>query len=156
MFTVAKPMSARRRGFAHERDLARKLWAKGFAVMRAPASGSKAKRLRYPDLVAIRNRVVFAFEIKTTSNASRDIYIEKEQIEKLIEFSKRAGGEAFIAVKVVGEGEWYFIPVSELVVTPGGNYKITLREESRSRFLRIDNLVSLALGVKTLREFLEK
>ncbi|MEM1828904.1 MAG: Holliday junction resolvase, partial [Desulfurococcaceae archaeon] len=41
-------MSKRVKGFSHERDLVRRLWEYGFAVMRAPASGSKAKRVRYP------------------------------------------------------------------------------------------------------------
>ncbi|HIC99009.1 MAG TPA: Holliday junction resolvase, partial [Pyrodictiaceae archaeon] len=38
------------RGFEAERDLARRLWQKGFAVIRAPASGAKTKHYVYPDL----------------------------------------------------------------------------------------------------------
>ncbi|MEM0282497.1 MAG: Holliday junction resolvase, partial [Desulfurococcaceae archaeon] len=60
---------SRIRGFSHERDLARKLWDHGLAVMRAPASGSKGKKLLYPDIVAIYKGKVIAVEVKTMKKA---------------------------------------------------------------------------------------
>jgi len=39
------PRPSKRKGTAHERDLAYKLFEAGFAVLRGPASGSKVKRL---------------------------------------------------------------------------------------------------------------
>lgn len=149
-------MSNRRRGFAHERDLAMKLWDKDFAVMRAPASGSKAKRLLYPDVVAIKNGVIFAFEVKTTRSRKRDIYIPRHQVDKLVEFARRSGGTPFIAVKIIGEGEWFFIPISDLEETRSGGYKVALSRLEKPSFLKLDNLLTLALGVRPLSEYLKK
>ncbi len=116
----------RRRAFARERDLVRLLWKRGFACMRAPASGSKVKRTVYPDIVAIWRGKVLVFEVKT-SEQKRTIYVPREQVNKIIEFAKRAGGQAFIAVKIVGQGEpWKFIPVEKLEHTSGGNYKVSI------------------------------
>ena len=137
------PSSYRRRGFQHERDLARKLWDHGFAVMRAPASGSKAKHLKYPDLVAIMNGNVLAFEIKTVYR-EKTVYVPGHQVEKLQEFIRRAGGKAYIAVKIVGEGTWRFIPLEQLMKTSGGNYKVD--KESMSKALKIRDLVSTIKG----------
>ncbi|MEM0326303.1 MAG: Holliday junction resolvase, partial [Desulfurococcaceae archaeon] len=54
-------MSTRRRGFFHERDLVRRLWEHGFAVIRAPASGSRVKHVVYPDIVALyKGKVIIA------------------------------------------------------------------------------------------------
>ncbi|WP_434731380.1 Holliday junction resolvase Hjc [Thermogladius sp. KZ2Tp1] len=152
---MGRSLSNRKRGFAHERDLARRLWERGFAVMRAPASGSKAKRVLYPDVVAIMNGQVFAFEVKSTRAGEKTLYIQREQVQKLVEFVRRSGGSAFIAVKIVGRGEWMFVPVKELVETSGGNYKLSLGNLREGSFLRIDNLVAMALGVRPLREFLK-
>jgi len=142
--------SVRRRGFAHERDLARRLWERGFAVMRAPASGSKAKRLLYPDVVAIYRGRVVAFEVKTIKEP-RSIYIDGEQVDKLIEFTKRSSGEAYIAVKVVGSGEWVFIPVDKLEKTSSGRFKVG--KDLLSSGLKLEALVSIIKGVKKLSDF---
>jgi Holliday junction resolvase len=146
-------VSIRRRGFAHERDLTRRLWERGLAVIRAPASGSKAKRVLYPDLIAIYKGRVVAFEVKTVK-APRSIYIEPEQVEKLVEFCNRAGGEPYIAVKVVGSGEWLFIPIQLLERTESGTYKIS--RETLTRGFRLEALVSELKGVKKLTEFTQK
>jgi len=133
-----------------------KLWDKDFAVMRAPASGSKAKRLLYPDVVAIKNGVIFAFEVKTTRSRKRDIYIPRHQVDKLVEFARRSGGTPFIAVKIIGEGEWFFIPISDLEETRSGGYKVALSRLEKPSFLKLDNLLTLALGVRPLSEYLKK
>ncbi len=143
-------MSNRRRGFAHERDLVLKFWSHGFAVMRAPASGSKAKRVLYPDIVAIYKGRVIAVEVKTVREP-RSIYIDGDQYEKLVEFSKRAGGEAYIAVKIIGSGEWIFIPIDKLVKTESGKYKLNI--ELLNTGLKLEGLVSLVKGVRKLTEF---
>ncbi len=145
--------SYRRRGFQHERDLARKLWDHGFAVMRAPASGSKAKYTKYPDLVAIMDRHIFAFEVKTVYR-EKTIYISAVQVEKLREFIKRAGGQGYIAVKVIGESGWRFIPLEQLEETTGGNYKVP--KELIGKGLRIRDLVSMVKGDRRITEYMGK
>ncbi len=140
----------RSRGFAHERDLVRKLWEKGFAVIRAPASGAKARRYAVPDIVAIRQGVVLAFEVKTIHD-ERPVYIPKHQVDKLLEFTKRAGGKPYIAVKIIGVTGWRFIPVEELEETRGGNYRVSVERIHNS--LRLPDIVSLMLGNKLLTDY---
>ncbi len=112
----------RTRSFQHERELARKLWKLGFAVVRGPASGAKAKNIVQPDLIAIKNRNIYIIEIKT-SNKLRNIYVEDTQIEKITEFAKRSGGKPMIAVKIIGSGKWKFIDIEKLVKI-GSKYRI--------------------------------
>ncbi len=106
-------MSANRqwrgRGLAAERELARKLWKYGLAVIRAPASGAGTKHLFYPDLVAIYRGKVAIIEVKTRSKPST-IRIEPVRLEKLAEFAQRANADIFLAVKIVGQG-WRIVKV---------------------------------------------
>lgn len=146
-------LSIRRRGFSHERDLVIKLWKKGFAVIRAPASGSKAKRMVYPDVVAIRNGITIVFEVKSSSRA-RDIYIDSKQIHKLIEFAKRAGGFSYIAIKLIGTGEWRFVSTDMLVKTASGRFKVS--REAIEKGLSLKELVSITGKFKKLDEFLNR
>ena len=142
----------RRRGFEHERDLVRRLWSEGFAVMRAPASGSKVKRTMYPDIVAIMNGRVFVFEVKT-SYREKTIYIPRNQVEKIVEFARRANGKAFIAVKIIGSGTWRCIPIGELEETRGGNYR--WRSELVRKGLKIRDLVEMVKSCKKIDEYLD-
>jgi len=139
--------SGRARGFRAERDLVAKLWARGFAVMRAPASGSKIRKAAYPDVVAIRNGCVAVFEVKSRSKEEA-IYIEKEQVDKLVEFASRAGGKAYVAVKVAGS-DWVFVPVEILEATASG-YKV-----SREALMRGLNIEQLEVDIG-LRETLDR
>lgn len=143
-------MSSRARGFQHERDLAWRLWEHGFAVIRAPASGSRTRRLAYPDIVGIYKGKVIACEVKTTRKP-RLIYLRKDQVDKLKEFARRAGGEAYIAVKHIGSGTWVFVPIDSLEETTGGRYKVT--KELIARGIRLEALISMIKGVKRLIEF---
>ncbi|OYT40742.1 MAG: Holliday junction resolvase [Desulfurococcales archaeon ex4484_58] len=143
----------RSKGFAHERDLVVKLWNHGFAVIRAPASGSKAKRTKYPDIVAIMDREVLAIEVKTI-NSERTIYIDRYQVDKLREFSRRAGGKAYIAVKIVGTGKWRFIPIEELEETRNKNYKVTI--EKLRRGLKIQDLISMIKKTAKIDQYLNE
>ena len=128
----------RMRGFEAERDLARRLWQKGFAVIRAPASGAKTKHYVYPDLVAIWRGKILVFEVKRRTKLTT-LYIDAKQVEKLREFCRRAGGEAFIAIKIVDEKKWYFVPLTELEQIETGKYRISA-EKIRSA-LTLEELV---------------
>jgi Holliday junction resolvase len=121
--------------------------------MRAPASGSKAKTLVYPDIVAIYRGKVLVFEVKTTRSL-RDIYIPRRQVDKLFEFTRRAGGEAYIAVKITGSGEWLFISVEKLMPTASGNYK--LPKSTLSEAIKLPALVSIVKEVKSILNYLDK
>jgi Holliday junction resolvase len=138
------------RGFSHERELLVKLWNKGFAVIRAPASGARARRYHVPDIVAIKNGKIFALEVKT-SLKERTIYIPKHQVINLEEFVKRAGGIGFIAVKIVNKKGWRFINIKDLTKTRNENYKI--KQEMLSKGYKLSDLVAIASGNKRLDDF---
>jgi len=143
----------RRRAFQRERDLAQKLWRLGFAVIRGPASGAKAKRVPYPDLVAIKNRYIYIFEIKTKEREDH-VYVEEHQIIKLREFEKRSGGKAFVAIKIIDETDWRFVPLEALEKTIGGRYKVDKKFFREG--LSLEDLYREASGDKPLTEFLRK
>lgn len=142
-------MSTRKKGFSHERDLVKRLWEHGVAVIRSPASGSKTKRVVYPDVVAIYKGRVIVAEVKSVSRP-RDIYIEKPKIERLKEFASRAGGEAYVVVKVIGSGEWLFIPLNMLEET-GKSYK--LPRSVLSSGIKLETIVSILKGIKRLTDY---
>ncbi len=115
------------RGAHDERELVRLLWERGFAVIRAPASGSSTKMPR-PDIVAgnSQREVQFAIEAKTTHN---NLYITHESLSQLVEFAQRFGCQPIIALKFKGKGKsWLFVEPQHLTVTSGMNFKITLNE----------------------------
>jgi len=140
-------MNIRVKGFFYERDLARRLWKHGFAVIRAPASGSRAKHLKYPDLVAIYKGKILAIEVKTT-RGKKPIYIRGEQLSKLLTFSLRAGAEPYIAVKFIGSGEWMFVTVDKLTHLDSGEYKLDVEDVKKG--------IPLSELVKRLNEEIEK
>ncbi len=113
---------SRSRGYRAERELVLLLWRLGFAVIRAPASGARIRRADYPDIVAIKNGKVAVFEVKSRRNVGT-IYINKEQLRKLREFSERAGGRAYIAVRIPHKG-WKFVALQQLRETNSGNYRL--------------------------------
>ncbi|RLE81336.1 MAG: Holliday junction resolvase [Thermoprotei archaeon] len=135
------PNKARVRGFRAERSLALALWKLGFACIRGPASGSGARRLFYPDLLAIRNGVIFVFEIKIA--ARKILYLNRLKIERLKDFVKRIRGSsketrvyAFIALKIPDK-RWRFIPLEKLRLTKScTTYKIDVTQVNQAFSIR--------------------
>jgi Holliday junction resolvase len=113
-------MSANRKGDRRERELVNELDAAGFAVMRAPASGSATER-DLPDVLAGDGDRFFAIEAK--SSAGDPIYLSGEEVEALIYFARNFGAKARIAVRFDRE-DWYFFHPGDLHVTDGGNYRV--------------------------------
>ncbi len=144
-------MGRRGKGFNRERELARILWKKGFAVLRAPASGAKTKKLVYPDLIALKKGTILVFEVKTREKPGI-IYIDRKQFMKFMEFIRRSGGQGYVAVKIMDGRGWRFIPIDKVEETRGGNYRISL--ENIERGLRISDLVKIADRTRSLTEFL--
>ncbi|MEM0200682.1 MAG: endonuclease, partial [Saccharolobus sp.] len=60
----------KRRGTAVEREIVNKLREKGFAVLRAPASGSKRKD-SVPDIIALKNGIIILIEMKSRKDGER-------------------------------------------------------------------------------------
>ncbi|BDR92132.1 Holliday junction resolvase Hjc [Vulcanisaeta souniana] len=109
----------KRKGSAHERALANKLWDMGLAVLRGCSSGGGVRKRFVPDIVAMGPGFVLIFEAKYRSERN-PIRIEEEKIARLLEFAQRAKGDAYVAIKFRGD-DWRFLPVTSkegLLVKP--------------------------------------
>jgi Holliday junction resolvase len=114
-----------KRGTAEERELVHKLDSLGFAVLRAPASGSSTK-LDRPDIIAGKKGLHLVFEVKTTRG--NIIYMKKESVEQLVRFSNKFGAEALMAIKFKGKNhKWILLKPENLGKTKKG-YKIAFKD----------------------------
>jgi len=113
---------ANRKGERRERELVNRLDDAGFAVMRAPASGSATAR-DLPDVLAGNGERFFAIEAKSSSG--EPIYLDAEEVEALEFFAANFGAEPRIGVRF-DERDWAFFDPEELYVTEGGNYRVKL------------------------------
>jgi len=108
------------KGDRRERELVRLLDEAGFAVMRAPASGSATAR-ELPDVLAGDGEVFYAIEAK--SSAGDPIYLDGEEVYALVYFARNFGAKPRVGVRFDREG-WYFFHPDELYTTDGGNYRV--------------------------------
>ncbi len=108
------------KGDRRERELVNKLDEAGFAVMRAPASGSATER-ELPDVLAGDGTDFFAIEAK--SSAGDPIYLTGEEVYSLVYFSRNFGAKPRIGVRFDRE-DWYFFHPDDLYQTDGGNYRV--------------------------------
>jgi len=113
-------VSSNRKGDRRERELVNELDDAGFAVMRAPASGSATER-ELPDVLAGNGEEFFAIEAK--SSAGDPIYLDGEEIEALLYFSQNFGAKPRVGVRFDRE-DWYFFHPGDLYTTDGGNYRV--------------------------------
>jgi Holliday junction resolvase len=113
-------MSANRKGDRRERELVNLLDDAGFAVMRAPASGSATER-DLPDVLAGDGERFYAVEAKSSSGDP--IYLDGAEVESLLYFSRNFGAKARVAVRFDRE-DWYFFHPDDLHTTDGGNYRV--------------------------------
>ncbi|NHN46036.1 nucleoid-structuring protein H-NS [Halostella sp. JP-L12] len=110
------------KGDRRERELVNKLDEAGFAVMRAPASGSATER-ELPDVLAGDGETFYAVEAK--SSAGDPIYLTGEEVEALVYFSQNFGAKPRVGVRFDRE-DWYFFHPGDLYRTDGGNYRVKL------------------------------
>jgi len=108
------------KGDRRERELVNELDEAGFAVMRAPASGSATER-ELPDVLAGDGETFYAIEAK--SSAGDPVYLSGEEIEALVYFSRNFGAKPRVAVRFDRE-DWYFFHPGDLYTTDGGNYRV--------------------------------
>lgn len=112
------------KGVRGERELINLLWSRGYAALRAPASGA-ASRTPRPDILAgnseLNKRI--ALELKVTHKKA--IYISKEQIAGLAEFARKFGCKPYLGVKFTAKRHpWIFIPVKRLK-SASNSFKVT-------------------------------
>jgi len=108
------------KGDRRERELVNLLDDAGFAVMRAPASGSATER-ELPDVLAGNGDRFFAIEAK--SSAGDPIYLDGEEVFALVYFSRNFGAKPRVGVRFDHE-DWYFFHPDDLHRTDGGNYRV--------------------------------
>ncbi len=111
---------ANRKGERRERELVNRLDEAGFAVMRAPASGSATER-DLPDVLAGNGDSFYAIEAKSSSGDP--IYLDGAEVASLLYFSQNFGARARIGVRFDRE-DWYFFHPDDLYTTDGGNYRV--------------------------------
>lgn len=129
-----------------ELELAKKLWKAGYAVIRGPASGARARKVHYPDIMAVkfdgsRHRVL-VLEVKLRAKRNT-IQLAGPKVWRLHEYARRAGGEAYIVVKVPSEGRWFIFPL-----------QLLKREEvdGKIRYVITMDAYDRALGLEALLE----
>jgi Holliday junction resolvase len=108
-----------RKGDRRERELVNALDDRGFAVMRAPASGSATER-ELPDVLVGDGDVFYAIEAKSSSGDP--IYLTSDEVEALRYFSENFGAKPRIGVRFDRE-DWYFFHPGDLHFT-GRNYRV--------------------------------
>ena len=142
---------ANRKGERRERELVNRLDAEGFAVMRAPASGSATDR-ELPDVLAGNGERFYAIEAK--SSRGDPIYLDAEEVEALRYFATSFGALPRIGIRFDNHS-WRFFDPDDLYRTPAGNYRVKkqtaiasgvdiLELAGESSQFRLDELSSMA------------
>ena len=112
------------KGDRRERELVNALDDAGFAVLRAPASGSATER-ELPDVLAGDGESFYAIEAK--SSAGDPIYLTGEEVAAVVYFARNFGANPRIAARFDRE-DWFFFHPGDLHTTDGGNYRVKKAE----------------------------
>jgi Holliday junction resolvase len=120
-------MHTYKKGFRAEHELMDMLSSLGYAVLRAPKSGSDTI-----DMIACKNTAygpkLFVFECKFWANTVR---IDERQMNSLIDFSQKAGATPIVAIKEANEG-WKFLKAEDVRDNKGVASKELLANNSFS------------------------
>ncbi len=123
------------KGDRRERELVNVLDDDGFAVMRAPASGSATER-ELPDVLAGNGEQFYALEAKSSNGDP--IYLKQEKIEGLEYFASNYRAVPTVAARFDYE-PWYFLHPDWLYRTRSGNYRVK-KETAKEKGLTLDEL----------------
>jgi Holliday junction resolvase len=106
----------KQKGIGAERELIHKFWdTQIWAAIRIAGSG--AIKYPVPDVLAANNLRKLAIECKSTKSDKQ--YLNRAQVESLVEFSQKFGAEPWIGVRYDGLG-WRFFSIEDLHETPAG------------------------------------
>ncbi len=97
----------------------------GLQPLRAAGSGSTP--IPCADLIVGGRGRILAIECKAGKGKR---YIEKRQVDELVEFAKNFNAEPWIATRF-DNNQWWFIEIDVLKKSKGGNYMISLEESKR-------------------------
>lgn len=129
------------KGARRERELVNRLDAMGFAVMKAPASGSATAR-ELPDVLAGNGALFLAIEAKSSSGDP--IYIDAAEIRGLIYFADCFGARDAVAVRFDRE-DWYLFQPHDLYRTDAGTARVK-KETAIQDGTPLDALVAPDVG----------
>jgi Holliday junction resolvase len=133
------PPQSNAKGDRRERELVNQLDERGFAVMRAPASGSATSR-ELPDVLAGNGVVFYAIEVK--ASAGDPIYLDQKEVYDLVYFGRNFGADPYIGVRFDRESWYFFDPRGdEIHETYGGNYRVK-KETALEQGLPMESLTS--------------
>jgi Holliday junction resolvase len=113
-------MSSKSKGSNAERELIHLFWAtKEWTACRVAGSGS----MKYPspDIIANKEGMNLAIECKATG--SNNQYLEKREVDELVEYATKAGARPLIAVRF-NRKEWRFLNPDDLNITEK-NFAVT-------------------------------
>lgn len=100
----------KRKGTVAERELVHMFWKENIAAIRVAGSGSM--RYASPDIIAGNKLRKLVIECKTVKGKS--LYLPKDEVDKLKEFSDMFGAEPWLAVRFK---EWFFVMPEDLKET---------------------------------------
>ena len=120
------PKYRKAKGTAAENELIHNFWDNDWACIRVAGSGST--KYPAPDILSSRGDRKIVMEVKVTNEVKK--YFTRQEINDLKFFGERFGAESWVGVKFA-ENQWYFIVCSELNITKGENYLISLIEMKR-------------------------
>lgn len=101
------------KGYRAERELTHTLAKLGYMVVRTPRSGRIG--LASPDIIAAKNGKLIVIECKSRKDA---FTVEKEQLDELQEWVKKAKARAYIGWKLPRRG-WTFLDLNIVVKNKG-------------------------------------
>lgn len=118
-------MTSSTKGDRVERELVNMLDEAGYAVMRAPSSGSATTR-ELPDVLALQNEGEYsrAYAIEVKARKGWYVSLSENEITALRAFSESAGALPLIALRPNREA-FSFHTIDLLNRTPKGNYSVT-------------------------------
>jgi Holliday junction resolvase len=96
------------KGARSERELLNRLYDSGWSVIRSAGSGVNALG---PDIIAVKDRVMMAFECKAWEK--NRLSIDPEAYQKLFEWQNNTKFPTYIAWRMNGKG-WFFLTLDEL------------------------------------------
>lgn len=115
-------MSRKSKGINAERELIHFFYDNDWSAIRVAGSGSS--QYPSPDLLVGNDKDVLAFEVKISRKKKK--YINKKEIEELVEFATGFGAKPLIAMKF-NYNPWYIMETEELKKT-GACYLISLEK----------------------------
>ena len=107
---------AYKKGYTFERELKKHLEKDGWCVIRS--GGSKK-----PDMVAAKDGKIIIIECKSTIKDT--VYLEKDEVKKLIHAAAAFGGECMYAIKRNNKG-FSLIDTNQLI-EKGNSYFVNLK-----------------------------